>query len=229
LMIVDGVNANRAAKVLEICKSKADFGAVKLLTHLPIENEHRVEIMPLNTLIAYSIFMLTEAFKYVTTPNVLIVQRDGFILNTSAWKNEWLDLDYIASIFVQYDHVGSGGFSLRSASMMKQIAETLPHWDGTQEHADKIQDRLGYYEDGIISFTPRKRRFKIASLDEAALFSQGGNRNPKYYRPHPFGFHGLWANIDVESGLVSPVCEHTQGGCECVMGFKSYLRSMENE
>jgi hypothetical protein len=215
LICIDGLNANRAIKVLEHCKSLCDFGAVKLLTHIPCEYEHKVKIMPLNSLVAYSIFMLTKLHNYIDTPNVLIVQRDGWILNPQSFNPEWLNLDFIGPIFVQYDKVGSGGFSLRSRYLMQEIAKTVPEWDGTQKHADEIQDTLGYYEDGVICLSERKNQFKIASLEQAAMWAQGGNRNPVYYREYPFGYHGTWQNINHETGKVYPVCEHEKLDCTC--------------
>lgn len=199
LLIADDIAPERARNVLEICKRHADFGAVKLLTSKEVEGA--IKIPPLNSLIAYSVFMLTEAHKYVETEHCLVVQRDGFILNPESWKPEWLELDYVAPLFMQYDIVGSGGFSLRSKILMRRIAHEYPVWDGTQEHAEKMQTRLGYYEDGVISFR-HKKNFRFATLEQAAEFGQGGNRNPLYYREKPFGFHRTWQKIDFKTGFV---------------------------
>jgi hypothetical protein len=203
LLIADDVAPQRAKDVLEICKRHADFGAVKLLTSKEVEGA--IKIPPLNSLIAYSIFMLTEAHKHVDTDHCLVVQRDGFILNPESWKPEWLELDYVAPLFMQTyadgEKVGSGGFSLRSKLLMRLIAHEYPVWDGTQEHADKIQARLGWYEDGVISFKHNKG-FKMATKEQAADWAQGGNRNPLYYRERPFGFHRTWQNIDFKTGFV---------------------------
>lgn len=227
LLCCDCVNVKRAIRVLERCKSLCDFGAVKLLTSLPTEYEHRVEIMPLNSLITYSIFMLTRCNDYFDTPHVLIVQRDGWILNTSAWNNNWLNYDYIAPIFVQYDKVGSGGFSLRSKRLMQQVTHIVPKWDGTDESAHKIQNRVDYYEDGVICLSGKFSKFKFANLSDAAMFAQGGNRNPRYYREYPFGFHGAWQNINHETGYVSPICKHEDLTCNCTMEHKTFLKSLE--
>lgn len=202
LMCIDCVCAERAMKVLEICKSKVEFGAVKLLTSLPCEYQHRIEIMPLNSLIAYSIFMLTKVHEHIDTEHVLIVQRDGWILNPQSWDPHWLELDYIGPLFIQYDKVGSGGFSLRSKRIMKYIANDLPDWNGTQSQAEDMQKRLTMYEDGIISMGDYRRMFRIASVEHAANFAQGGNRNPKYFRERPFGFHRTWQDIDFKTGIV---------------------------
>lgn len=195
LLIADDVNPILAKEVLNICQREIEFGAVKLLT------SHDGGIPPLTTLTDYSVFMLTRAHEYVETEYCLVVQRDGFILNPGSWKEEWLQLDYVAPLFMQYDIVGSGGFSLRSKRMMKCIAEDWPRWDGTPNHANRIQSRMGYYEDGIISFRYRNK-FKVAILDQAAEFAQGGNRDEEYFRDRPFGFHRTWQKIDFKTGAV---------------------------
>lgn len=203
LICVDCVDATKAIKVLEHCKSKVDFGAVKLLTSLPCEYEHRVEIMPLTSLIMYSVFMLTKVHEYIDTPHVLIVQRDGWILNPESFDPAWLELDYIGPLFVQYDEVGSGGFSLRSKRVMENIAKNF-YWDGTEVMAYALQQSLGYYEDGVISLSPFRftNSYIIATNVQAANFAQGGNRNPKYFREYPFGFHRTWQEIDFKTGRV---------------------------
>jgi len=227
MICVDCVNTNRAIWVLEHCKSLVDFGSVKFLTSLPTDYKHAIQIMPLNTLIAYSVFCLTKLHEYIDTEHVLIVQRDGWILNISAWNYQWLTYDYIAPPFVQYDHVGSGGFSLRSKRLMQATAKRFPKWNGTQKDAEKIQQGAIYYEDGVISFSDLRRTHRIAPLEEAANFSQGGNRNPLYYRPYPFGFHGAFQNIDHETGFVHPVC-NCKLPCECAMPHLKYLKSLEH-
>ncbi len=203
LLCTDCVDVNRAISVLEHCKRMADFGAVKLLTHIPVNYEHRVRIKPLNSLIAYSIFVLTKIHEYIDTDHVLIVQRDGWILNPASFNPAWLDLDFIGPIFVQYDKVGSGGFSLRTKKLMQNVAANTPEWNWTQKQAEEIQEKQGYYEDGVISLSNRFSQFKVASLEQAAAFSQGGNRNPKYFVEKPFGFHRTWQQIDFETGIVN--------------------------
>jgi hypothetical protein len=202
LCCIDCLDSKRAIRVLEHCKSMVDFGDVKLLSSIPTDYEHRVRIMPLNSLIAYSIFMLTRFFEYIETPNVLIVQRDGWILNPESFNPEWLELDYIGPIFMQMDRCGSGGFSLRSKRIMQEISKTTPAWDGTQRSAEAIQKTLSFYEDGQLSLTPFAKDFRIASLEQAAEFANGGNRNPLYFREKPFGFHRTFADIDFETGKV---------------------------
>ena len=77
----------------------------------------------------YSKFIICELGKYIKTSHVLIVQWDGFVINPDAWKNSFLDYDYIGSIWcplyaenTKYT-VGNGGFSLRSSKLMRFCAE----------------------------------------------------------------------------------------------------------
>lgn len=205
LMLIDCLNTDRSIKVLEHCKSKVDFGAVKFLTSIPNDYEHSVTIPPLKSLIAYSIFMLTRCHQYIDTDHVLIVQRDGWILNPQSWDNKWLELDYIGPLFMQYDkvdRVGSGGCSLRSKKIMQDISSTIPEWDGTQKGAEAIQKKLNFYEDGELSLSQFSKNYKISSLEQGAHFGQGGNRNPTYFRDFPFSFHRTWQEIDFKTGRV---------------------------
>ena len=201
LVCIDCIDSKGAIRVLEHCKTMADFGEVKLLSSIPVNYQHRVKIMPLNSLVAYSIFMLTRFHEYIDTEHCLIVQRDGWILNPESFDEKWLtELDYIGALFMQYDKVGSGGFSLRTKRLMQKAAEVTPQWDGTDAHAHEIQQTL--YEDGMICFSEKYSGFRIATPEQAANFSQGGNRNPAYFRERPFGFHRTWQKIDFKTGIV---------------------------
>jgi len=231
LLCVDCVNVIRAINVVEKCKAVCEFGDIKLLTSIPNTYEHAVEIRPLDSLLAYSVFMLTDAYKYINTSHVLVVQNDGWIINPHAWNQDWLNYDYIGPLFIQYDNVGVGGFSLRSKAIMEKAASVLPPWDGTLENADYIHyNHVLMYEDGFLSFTMQKYGFKYPSLSEAAIFAQGGNPNPKYYQPYPFGFHGKLQRVDHLTGRVDEVCSHYRNNqpCECAADHRHYLASLEN-
>ena len=89
LICVDCLNVNMAIKVIEHCKTLCDFGDVRLLTSIPTNYPDAVKIKPLNSLIAYSIFMLKHLHEYVTQDMVMIIQRDGWILNTESWDDNW--------------------------------------------------------------------------------------------------------------------------------------------
>lgn len=202
LFAIDCLNTDLTIKVLEKCKSMVDFGDVKFLTSIPNSYQHSVKIQPLNSLVHYSVFMLKEFYKYIDTEHCLIVQRDGWILNPESFDFDLLKLDYCGGLYMQYDRVGSGGFSLRSKKIMESVSKTIPDWDGTQKDAERLQRDLNYYEDGILSLSDFSKDFKIASLEQAANFSQAGNRNPLYFRATPFGWHRTWQRISFDTGIV---------------------------
>ena len=213
LLCADCYDVERVIPVIEHCKSLCNFGAVKLLTSLDTNHPDKVKINPLPSHIAYSVFMLKRAPTYVSTEHALVVQHDGWILNPDAWNPAWLALDYVGPLFIhkhviQPTSVGSGGFSLRSKKLMDFVNGRLPEWVETPQGTEQMQFMLGSYEDGIISIKHRHELvsagFKYATPSEAAKFAQGGNCDPAYYVPRPFGFHGLWGNIDLDTGVVGP-------------------------
>jgi hypothetical protein len=55
---------------------------------------------------------------------VLIIQSDGYVLDGSAWNDEFLAYDYIGAPWLYKDHrnVGNGGFSLRSRRLQNILA-----------------------------------------------------------------------------------------------------------
>ena len=202
LTIIDCLEVEKSLKVLEKCQEKIDFGAVKFLSNIPNDSPYWVEIKPLKSLVAYSIFMLTKFHEYIDLPMVQIVQRDGFIINAESWNDDWLGVDFLGGLYMQMDRVGSGGFSLRSKKIMRDVSKTLPDWDWSQEHAEEIQKRLSFYEDGELSLTAFAKNYKIATNEQGAAYSQAGNRNPKYFRKRPYGFHRTFQEIQFDTGLV---------------------------
>jgi len=212
LIIVDCLDLKRAIRVLEHCKGQCDFAEVKLLTSLETDYEHAVKITPINSLIHYSVFCLKELYKYVDTKHMLVVQHDGWIINPQSWNPEWEQYDYMGPLFNQYDVMGVGGFSFRSRALMKSVSDKYPPFDNTDEQAHVLQSGMGFYEDGEIAMRWRSQLesegFKFAPFHEAAQFAQGGNPNNNYHFPFPFGFHGSWRAVTLETGFVHPNVKH---------------------
>lgn len=210
LICVDCRDLTRTVPVMHRCEELVDFGAVKLLTHFQTDYPNRVEVPNVSSHIMYSIFMLKEIHKYVETKYMLVVQSDGFIINANSWEDSWKEYDYIGPLFNQWDVVGNGGFSFRSKKLMEFMSGLYPEWNVTEVGADDLQAKMTCYEDGAISLNNRElieiNGFKIAPLDVAGKFAQGGNRNDEYYNPHPFGFHGCWRTVDLKTGFVHNPC-----------------------
>lgn len=210
LIIVDCRDVNHAVKVLNRCTALCSFPAVKLLTSQPTDYTYRIEIPHIGSLIHYSIFVLKEIYKYIDTKHLLIVQRDGWILNPQSWNDEWFKYDYIGALFNQWDKppiMGVGGFSFRSTALMKSVSNKYPDWNNNEEDAQRLQQiKPGYYEDGMIAIRLRpqleREGFKFATIEDGAKFSAGGNPNLDYHYEKPFGSHGAWRRFDQVTGIV---------------------------
>jgi len=84
-----------------------------------------VKIPRFSSVAGYSDFILADLVRYVDTSHVLIVQWDGFPLDRRAWRDEFLDFDYIGAPWPQFSDefaVGNGGFSLRSKALLEATA-----------------------------------------------------------------------------------------------------------
>jgi hypothetical protein len=213
LICADCVHVEDSVKVLDRCMTGCTFGDVKLLSSQQTASPYLHKIAPLKSLVEYSVFMLKRIHEYVDTEHMLVVQHDGWIINPSSWNPDWLNYSFIGPLFIHNHNiddrsVGTGGFSLRSRKLMEAVSKMVPDWDHTEECTARVQNHLGCYEDGAISMMYRQRLenlgFKYAPPMEAVKFSQGGNTDKNYWVERPFGFHGLWPNINRETGLVSP-------------------------
>ncbi|MEO8153802.1 MAG: DUF5672 family protein [Rhizobacter sp.] len=122
-----------ALKALQRCLDRVTFGETILCTDrqtlgeqpLP-EGVRLVEIEPLRSIEAYSEFMVKGLAQHVNTSHVLVVQWDGFVLNPTAWRDEFLEFDYLGA---PWNHiaepytVGNGGFSLRSLRLLQALQD----------------------------------------------------------------------------------------------------------
>jgi tetratricopeptide (TPR) repeat protein len=135
----------------------------------------------------YSNFVVHRLHEYVTTDHVLIVQYDGFVLNPSAWRPQFLAYDYIgATIAINRRRlVGNGGFSLRSRKLLRALRDDpeIARYDARrdalsedlaicQRYRPLLESRYG------IRFAPEN-----VADDFAAELKRPTERN--------FGFHNL--------------------------------------
>jgi Protein of unknown function (DUF5672) len=211
MVCADCVETQRVITVLEKCKGLCDFGDVKYFTSLETDYPH-VKIKQLVGLNGYSAWMLKHLHEYISTPHLLTVQWDGWILNPDVWRPHWLGYDYIGPLFLQErdinaDTVGSGGFSFRSKALMAAVSGLLPEWNGSNSYWGADGQNNWGHEDGVVTKHLRvpltsKFGFRYAPPHEAAVFAQGGNPDARYFVERPFGFHGWWKNIDRENGTV---------------------------
>ena len=86
-----------------------------------------VTIPSIRTRFAYSQFMLKELGHYISTDYALVVQWDGFVIDGTAWADEFWNYDYIGARWPHLSdefRVGNGGFSLRSKRLLNALADS---------------------------------------------------------------------------------------------------------
>jgi hypothetical protein len=197
LIGIDCVDVKRLQIVMDICERDFEFGAVKMLSSLPIDDPRLVVIEPINSVEAYSDFCFKRLSDFVETDFVLIVQYDGFILNPSAWTDAFLQYDYIGAPWLvagwsvrDFDFpksllgqrvVGNGGFSLRSKKFLLTARELALSGAIPQLHPEDVA-MVVWHRDLF-----EKAGIKIAPPELAKKFSLEGNEEGPW--KDEFGFH----------------------------------------
>ena len=86
----------------------------------------RFEAVDVPDVAAYSHFMLRGLLAHVSTGHALVVQWDGYVVDTTAWSPEFLQVDYIGAPWPDARpgfEVGNGGFSLRSRRLLEALQD----------------------------------------------------------------------------------------------------------
>ena len=189
LCCVDNRYPNLGFQAIERTCKEMDFAEVLFFTNTDflvpasheIKNLKTIPLSHIRNMSDYSHFMIKELNQYIRTSHVLTIQWDGFVINSDAWKDEYLKYDYIGAPwpFETGTVVGNGGFSLRS----KKLLEALQDGD--------IKDIQP--EDQCICITNKellKSRYQIdiAPVELAEKFAF------EFSAPLPksFGFHGFF-------------------------------------
>jgi hypothetical protein len=184
LCAVTSIALPETVQALERCLDQVDFGSVRLLTDRPAYDARPdIELQridPIRSREDYCEFIIRRLAEFVDLQHVLIVQWDGFVIDPSQWRAEFLDYDYIGAPWPQFHDdrtVGNGGFSLRSRRLLELTAS--PEFPGA--HPEDVSICRTYrrlLEAQGIRFAPR-------CIAEHFSFERG--------RPtRSFGFHGLF-------------------------------------
>jgi len=146
-----------------------------------------IRCIPALTIDGYSLWMLRELGRHITTDYVLIVQADGYILNPSLWSEDFLKYDYIGAVWPHHPtfSVGNGGFSIRSRSLCKLTGSCPIPYAMEQEDAYICKLMRDKYKN--IKFAPEEiaRRFSVEHefLNEDEVF--GFHKFMGNYRRRP--------------------------------------------
>ena len=186
LCCVDTREPARALWALQRCMALIRFAEVLLFSNASLLRSPpdgiRIIDVRVDSIEAYSQFMLRGLAPHVHTSHLLVVQWDGFVRDAARWETSFLDYDYIGAPWrdvAPEQAVGNGGFSLRSRRLLQALLDP----DVTVTHP----------EDESICLVNRallegRHGVRIAPLDVARRFA--------YERVEPpaptFGFHGLF-------------------------------------
>lgn len=187
LVCVDTRTPRLALDAMQRSKTLCTFGDALLfvppshcLQDLP-PDIRLIECEGIDTVEAYSRFLIKDLGSYISTSHILIVQWDGYVLNPSMWREDFLHTDYIGAVWPQFDdehRVGNGGFSLRSRKLLDAL------------HSDEITPQ--HPEDVCIARTHRpllEQRWGIRFADEELAHQFAFERDRQ--TPSSFGFHGM--------------------------------------
>jgi hypothetical protein len=182
---VDTLQPELAARAIATSSRQCRFGDAILFTDKKIQTDARiVKIHAIKSHADYSKFMFKKLYQHIRTQWVLIVQWDGFVVNPSCWKKDFLNYDYIGARWPgrpDSESVGNGGFTLRSLRLLRLVAtEAFPLKDGCNE------DELF----GLVYRPELESKFGIrfAPTHIADQFSYEGHKPDK----PTFGFHGVF-------------------------------------
>jgi hypothetical protein len=184
LCAATGVAVSETLRSMERCLDQVEFGSALLLTDQePVITHPEISwrrIAAIWSREAYSEFVLRELARHVDLPHALVVQWDGFVVDASRWRDEFLDYDYIGATWPQFDdehNVGNGGFSLRS----KRLLDFTASAEFPGHHPEDVSICRTYR-----ALLERKGlRFAPAEVAGRFSFERGAPTES-------FGFHGLF-------------------------------------
>lgn len=185
LCAVDSANVELTVRAMSRSMEHCSFGDVFLATDLDVDVPFRVEkIKPLRSRSAFCGFAVKDLGSHSAARFFLLVQWDGYILNSKAWSPEFLNYDYIGAKWAWHTDgmtVGNSGFCLRSKKLLDVLAlpeVPLPGDVADDDHICRVLRPMLESRYGI----------RFAPEQVADLFS--------YERSLPerptFGFHGLF-------------------------------------
>lgn len=201
LVCVDTRTPALALDAMRLSVTQVEFGRVIMFTDaatiaaLPPDIEG-IEVA-IESIDAYSVFMMRGLAQYVTTSHLLVIQWDGFVLDPAQWDPAFLQFDYIGALLKGETGdrmVGNGGFSLRSRRLLNAMLDPAIVVENPEDtcicHVNREHLERGH---GI----------RFASSEIAARFSFERIRS----RGSTFGFHGLYnmprvLSIDAMEALV---------------------------
>lgn len=194
----DTANVSLTARALNHSAAGAVFGDAILFSDDSMSGAFRhIHVARFASRADYSAFIIKSLHHFVQLPFVLVIQWDGYVIDSGAWIAEFRDYDYIGAKWPWYKDgktVGNGGFSLRSQKLLQTLA--LPRFEMPHDIIEDV-------------YICRTQRSVLESEYGIRFAPEGIADRFSYERSLPdaptFGFHGLfnmWRHVD-DAGLVS--------------------------
>ena len=199
---ITSVKIEQTQLALMVSSIDIEFAKVKLLSSsLPSSKLPYIEYIqiPKIDFMDYSRIIIKDLYKFFETKFCLIVQADGFVVNSDFWNNDFLNYDYIGapwpekvqvnpgkwSLSFNQNRVGNGGFSIRSNKLAK-VTSKIDFQNLTFPVKSEDVVICHYlYKDMI------KQGIKFAPPELAAQFSiEDPNNIYNQNIGSVFGFHG---------------------------------------
>jgi hypothetical protein len=142
----------------------------------------KVIIDKINTIEDYNNIVISRVPDIVDTGFVLIIQFDGFVINPKHFHRLFYSYDYIGASWTHFstNTVGNGGFSLRSAKLLKAVKDI----SFLRKNNMAEDEFICRYARSILEYD---YKIKFAPPEIADLFS----RENKILDNPTFGFHGF--------------------------------------
>lgn len=188
LCCIDCSTYELAARALAISLAHCRFEQALFLTDRPmrIDGVTVRRIPTISNGVDYSIFVLTQLARHISTEFVLLIQWDGYVLSGAAWRPEFQTYDYVGARWTHVPgvEIGNGGFSLRSRRLLKATTDPAFVVGHPEDEATCVVNRPLMALAHCLRFAPP---------DLADRFSFERHKGDG---PH-FGFHGLFNFADI--------------------------------
>ncbi|MES2367011.1 MAG: DUF5672 family protein [Pseudomonadota bacterium] len=192
----DSANVSRTVRVLHYMQKLAKFGRVILFSHLPPDTNgtiQAIQIPKLSDFDQFNVFVNACVPHYIESDYAMSCHEDGFIIDPTLWKDDFLKYDYIGAPWAD-GVVGNGGFSIESNRLMRMktmfpFSEKLTtREDGWLYHASDVyvcRVHRKEFEDRGIKFAPREIAVQFSSEQIISPFPSlgfhGRNAVPHLY------------------------------------------------
>lgn len=199
LVSLTSVRIPQAIKALEYSCKGITFGSVKLISDIKPDNlpDYIIhEFCPkMSNIEEWNYAAIYELGKHIDTEFAILIHDDGFIVNPSSWRDEFLEYDYIGAPWplpsdnysyrdIKGDIIRQGNsVSLRSKKLIDLPNKLNLEWKSFHGFTN---------EDGFICVNYRHRYIeegcRFADIDIAKYFSHE-TMIPEIEGIKPFAFH----------------------------------------